>query len=608
MKTMWNSMIFSLLFSFVVINHIYAKDVDFMTNAGHRQTTSLNGTWRIIVDPYENGYYDYRYRESEYGYFRNAKPQSKSDRIEYDFDTSWTLKVPGDWNTQRDELLFYEGTIWYKRSFDYDLKQDRRLFVYFGAANYHAIVYLNGQKLGAHTGGFTPFEFEITDKVRPKDNHLIVKVDNTRKREAIPTVNTDWWNFGGLTRPVLLVETPKTYIRDYFLQLEKDSTSRLTGQVLLDGPLARQEIIVDIPEAGVCETVTTNQQGLAEISFDTTDLDLWSPQNPHLYKVIVSCETDKLEDKIGFRSITTRGKDILLNGKPVFLRGICIHEESPFGSGRASGFEDAKILLGWAKKLGCNFVRLAHYPHNEAMIRTADKMGLLVWSEIPVYWTILWENKDTYENAERQLTEMITRDKNRASVILWSVANETPRSELRLQFLGRLIDKARQLDSTRLITAAIESHSKGNTVIIDDPLGEHLDVLGCNEYYGWYLGSAEDCDEKIWQCKHNKPLVISEFGAGALYGLHADKDTRWSEEFQENVYRHQVTMLQKIDNLRGVTPWILKDFRSPRRPLPVIQDFWNRKGLISDKGQKKKAFYVLQGFYQSLAEKENKKQ
>jgi len=605
---MRNSIIIPFLFSCILINHIYAEDVDFMTNVEHRQTTSLNGTWRIIVDPYETGYYGYHSKESKYGYFRNAKPRNKSDLIEYDFDTSWTLKVPGDWNTQRDELLFYEGTIWYKRSFDYDLKQGRRLFVYFGAANYHAIVYLNSQKLGAHTGGFTPFEFEITDIVRPRDNHLIVKVDNTRRREGIPAANTDWWNFGGLTRPVLLVETPKTYIRDYVLQLKKGSTSRIFGRVLLDGPAAQQEITVEIPDAGVCETVTTNQQGLAEISFDTTDLALWSPQNPHLYKVIISGQTDKVEDKIGFRSIATRGKDILLNGKPVFLRGVCIHEESPFGSGRASSPEDAKILLGWAKELGCNFVRLAHYPHNEAMIRTADKMGLLVWSEIPVYWAILWENKDTYENAERQLTEMITRYKNCASVILWSMANETPPSEPRSQFLSRLIDKARQLDSTRLITAAIQSHSKGNTVIIDDPLGEYLDVLGCNEYYGWYSGFAEACSKKIWQCKYNKPLIMSEFGAGALYGLHADKDTRWSEEFQENVYRCQIPMLQKIDNLCGVTPWILKDFRSPRRPLPVIQDFWNRKGLISDKGQRKKAFYVLQSFYQSLAGQENMKQ
>jgi beta-glucuronidase len=222
-----------------------------------------------------------------------------------------------------------------------------------------------------------------------------------------------------------------------------------------------------------------------------------------------------------------------------------------------------------------------------------------------VYWTILWENEQTYENAERQLTEMITRDKNRACVILWSMANETPVGAPRLKFLSRLVAKARGLDPSRLITAAVESHSNGNTVIIDDAFGEYLDVLGCNEYFGWYSGPAESCDEKTWQCKYDKPLIISEFGGGALYGLHADKDTRWSEEFQENIYQHQVIMLQKIDNLRGVTPWILKDFRSPRRPLPFIQDFFNRKGLISDKGQKKKAFYKLQGFYQSLAEKEN---
>ena len=604
MKNTRNFIIFSALSFFAAVNHIYADDASFMTNVSNRQTTSLNGTWRVIIDPYENGFYDYRYTESRNGYFRNAKLGNKSDLVEYDFDKSWTLKVPGDWNTQRDELLFYEGTIWYKCSFDYELKPERRLFVYFGAVNYQAVVYLNGKKLGAHTGGFTPFGFEITDVVRAKDNFLIVKADNTRHRDAVPTVNTDWWNYGGITRGVCLVETGRTYIKDYFLQLEKGTTDQLTGWVLLDGPKPEQQVVIRIPEAGVSQTLTTNEKGYAAISF-TAELNLWSPRNPHLYKVNISCQSDELTDQIGFRSITTRGKDILLNGDPIFLRGICMHEESPFGSSRANSPEDAKALLGWAKELGCNFVRLAHYPHNEAMVRQADELGMLVWSEIPVYWTILWENKQTYENAERQLTEMITRDKNRAGVILWSMANETPLSEPRLKFLSRLVEKARGLDSTRLITAAVESHSKGNTVIIDDAFGEYLDVLGCNEYYGWYSGPAESCDEKIWRCKYDKPLIISEFGAGALYGLHGDKDTRWSEEFQENVYHHQIVMLQKIDNLRGVTPWILKDFRSPRRPLPFVQDFFNRKGLISDKGQKKKAFYKLQNFYQSLAEKEN---
>ena len=603
MKTRNNIVIFSVL-SLLIINCTYADDATFMINVGNRQTTSLNGTWRIIVDPFENGFYDYRYTENRYGYFRNAKPRNKSDLVEYDFDTSRTIKVPGDWNTQRDDLLFYEGTIWYKRSFDYDLKPQKKLFVYFGAVNYEAVVYLNGKKLGTHTGGFTPFGFEITDIVQPKDNFLIIKADNTRHRDGVPTVNTDWWNYGGITRPVYLVETGRTYIKDYFLQLEKGTTDRIKGWVLLDGSEPEQQVVIEIPEANISQTVTTNKDGYAAVSF-SAELDLWSPKNPHLYKVNISCKSDKLTDQIGFRSITTKGKDILLNGKPIFLRGICMHEESPFYAARANGPENAKALLGWAKELGCNFVRLAHYPHNEAMVRQADEMGLLVWSEIPVYWTILWENEETYETAERQLTDMITRDKNRACIILWSMANETPVGEPRLKFLSRLVAKARGLDPSRLITAAVETRSNGNTVIIDDAFGEYLDVLGCNEYFGWYAGPAEDCDEKIWQCKYDKPLIISEFGGGALYGLHGDKDTRWSEEFQENIYSHQIVMLKKIDNLRGTTPWILKDFRSPRRPLPFIQDFFNRKGLISDRGQKKKAFYKLQNFYQSLAEKEN---
>ena len=129
-----------------------------------------------------------------------------------------------------------------------------------------------------------------------------------------------------------------------------------------------------------------------------------------------------------------RGTDILLNGRPIFLRGICIHEEAPLRGGRAYSREDALTLLGWAKELGANFVRLAHYPHNEFMVREADRMGIMVWSEIPVYWTIQWENPATLENARNQLKEMIARDKNRAAVVIWSVANETPLSDARFRF------------------------------------------------------------------------------------------------------------------------------------------------------------------------------
>jgi beta-glucuronidase len=582
---------------------VAAQHLDPIQNTEGRKTFSLYGDWQAIIDPYESGFYDYRYQPNPNGYFKNAKPRTKSELIEYDFDKSGTLKVPGDWNTQSEQLFFYEGTVWYKKSFDYQRKADTRLFVYFGAANYVADVYLNGEKLGQHEGGFTPFNFEITRLVRETGNFLVVKVDNKRRRDAVPTLMTDWWNYGGLTRQVKLVETPATFVHDYLIQLQKGTRDRISGWVKLNGGRAQQRISVHIPEAGVQRSFTTDANGFAAIDFNAK-LDLWSPENPKLYDVRIEAETDQVRDQIGFRSIETRGTDILLNGRPIFLRGICMHEEAPLRGGRAYSREDAQTLLGWARELGANFVRLAHYPHNELMIREADRMGILLWSEIPVYWTILWDNPGTLENARNQLSEVIARDKNRAAVVIWSVANETPLSEARLSFLKNLVSHARSLDAGRLISAAMERHYINRTTqMIDDPLGEFLDVLGCNEYVGWYDGLPEKADRLEWKSKYDKPLIMSEFGADALYGHHGDDRTRWTEEYQEDLYRHQIAMLKKIPFLRGTSPWIMMDFRSPRRPLPGIQDYWNRKGLISNRGEKKKAFYVMQRWYRELRER-----
>jgi len=582
---------------------VRAQQVGLITNTEGRKMMSLDGQWQVIVDPYESGYYDYRYQPSDNGYFKNAKPKSKSDLIEYDFDKSATLKVPGDWNTQTDQLFFYEGTVWYKKSFDYQRRPDTRLFVYFGAANYFADVYLNGEKLGQHEGGFTPFNFEVTKIVRDTGNFIVVKVDNKRRRDAVPTLMTDWWNYGGLTREVKLIETPATFVNDYMVQLQRGSRDHVTGWVKLAGDKLTQKVSVRIPEAGVTKTFTADGSGLAAIDFNA-DLKLWSPENPKLYEVFIEAETDRVRDLIGFRSIETRGTDILLNGQPIFLRGVCIHEEAPLRGGRAYSREDAVTLLSWAKELGANFVRLAHYPHNEFMIREADRMGIMVWSEIPVYWTIQWENPATLENARNQLGEVIARDKNRAAIVIWSVANETPLSDARLSFLRNLISHARTLDPTRLLSAAMERHYLDDkTQMIDDPLAEYLDVLGCNEYVGWYDGLPEKADGLEWKSKYQKPLVMSEFGGDALFGHHGDALTRWTEEYQENIYQHQIGMLKRIPFLRGTAPWILMDFRSPRRPLPGIQDFWNRKGLISDRGERKKAFYVMQRWYQELQER-----
>ncbi len=568
-------------------------------NVDGRINISLNGAWQIIIDPYENGYYNYRRLPDPGGYFLNIKPHNKSERIEYNFDASETLNVPGDWNTQKEKLFLYEGTVWYKKSFDYKKKNNTRVFLYIGAANYEAITYFNGEKLGEHVGGFTPFNFEVTGKIKDGENFVVVKVDNKRLREGVPTLNTDWWNYGGITRDVKLIETTQTFVRDYYIQLKKGSTNQINGWIQLDGKNLGQKVHLQIPEAGIDGLVTTNEHGFGEINLDA-NLILWSPQNPKLYDVIVKSEEGEIKDKIGFRSIETRGSGIYLNGRRIFLKGISIHEEAPVRSGRANSVEDARKLLGMAQELGCNFVRLAHYPHNEYMIREADKRGILVWSEVPVYWTILWENKPTFENASNQLEEVITRDKNRAAIVLWSVGNETPRSEPRLEFMKKLAEKARSLDPARLITAATEIHYiDPKTIMTDDPLGQYLDVLGCNEYIGWYDGLPAKADSIKWVSAYDKPLVISEFGGDAKFGYHADSLTVWSEEYQENLYTHQIKMLKKITNLQGMSPWILMDFRSPRRPLPGIQDFFNRKGLYSNLGEKKKAFYILRNFYNS---------
>ena len=593
-----------LLSLLALVPSVRAQQIGLIVNTEGRKTISLDGKWQTIVDPYESGFYNYRYQPSDNGYFKNAKPKNKSELIEYDFDGAASLQVPGDWNTQSDQLFFYEGTIWYKKSFDHQRRPNTRLFVYFGAANYLADVYLNGEKLGQHEGGFTPFNFEITKLVRDTGNFLVVKVDNKRRRDAVPTLMTDWWNYGGLTREVKLIETSTTFVHDYLIQLAKGSRNRVSGWVKLTGDKLKQRITIRIPEAGISKSFATDANGFAAIDFNA-DLRLWSTENPKLYDVTIEAETDQVRDQIGFRSVETKGTEILLNGRPIFLRGICIHEEAPLRGGRAYSREDAVTLLGWAKELGANFVRLAHYPHNEYTIREADRMGIMVWSEIPVYWTIQWENPATLENARNQLTEMIARDKNRAAVVIWSVANETPLSDARLSFLKNLISHARSLDATRLLSAAMERHYlNATTQMIDDPLGEYLDVLGCNEYVGWYDGLPEKADRLEWKSKYQKPLVMSEFGGDALYGHHGDPLMRWTEEYQEDLYRHQLAMLKKIPFLRGTSPWILTDFRSPRRPLPGIQDYWNRKGLISNRGEKKKAFYVMQEWYRELQSKE----
>jgi len=603
MKTLPRLLIlFVLIFS---VNIISAENL--IQNIHSRNTLSLSGKWNYIIDPYETGYYDYRYKPfdemknpGDGAFFLDRTQKDPSHLIEYSFDKSPNLMVPGDWNSQDDKLLYYEGTIWYRKTFDYaKTAENNRVYVYFGAANYESDVYLNGKKLGKHIGGFTPFNYEITSLLKEKGNSLVVKVDNKRKRDGVPTLNTDWWNYGGITRDVTLVEVSKVFIEDYLVQLKKGTDNEIAGYVQLNGNAANQKVKISIPELKSTVEVSADSTGKAVFSVKAKKIIRWCPENPKLYDVEISSNDSRVTDKIGFRTIETRGTDILLNGKSVFLRGICIHEENALRGGRAYSESDAVMLLNSAKELGCNYVRLAHYPHSEYMVRKADEMGILVWEENPVYWTIQWDNPATLANAKNQLTEVMTRDKNRASVIIWSMANETPVSDARNNFLKELAMLCRSLDNSRLISAALEVHgsNKPNEKIVEDFFADYVDIVNFNEYVGWYDGTPEKCDRVEWNIKYNKPVMISEFGADCVQGLHGDVNARFNEEFQEDLYARTIKMISKIPQLRGVSPWILYDFRSPKRTLPGIQDGWNRKGLIGQNGVKKKAFFVMKKFY-----------
>ena len=228
----------------------------------------------------------------------------------------------------------------------------------------------------------------------------------------------------------------------------------------------------------------------------------------------------------------------------------------------------------------------------------------MVWSEIPVYWTVAFTSESVFIKARQQLREMIARDRNRASVVLWSIANETPGTPARTEFLTRLADHARELDGSRLLTAALDTQRREDGEnVIDDPLAAAIDVIGINNYCGWY-GPLEPgaCAGIRWRSDYGKPVIMSEFGGGALHGHHGPAEQRWTEEYQADVYRYNLQMIDGIEFLRGMTPWILMDFRSPRRPLPGIQDYWNRKGLLSENGQKKAAWQLVRDYYTAKEE------
>jgi len=583
-----------------------------LTNVLCRPRRALDGRWNVIVDPYDTGYVNILGTVDRRGFHRDFKPRSPSDRVEYDFDTSMELEVPGDWNTQDPTLLYYEGTVWYRTIFAGEVESGRT-FLNFGAANHTARVFLDGEHLGTHVGGFGQFAFEVTGRVGPGEHSLVVQVNNRREPTRIPAMRSDWWNFGGITRSVDLVGVPDTFLRDAWITMAPDGG--LVGGATVDGGSA--SVRCELPDLGITLTPADDGPG-AEVCFalnadDAAEIERWHPGRPVLHRVRWTCGDDVVDDEVGFRTVRVDGPQILVNDEPTFLRGISLHGEGPSGGRRAHGAADAETLLGWAEDLGANFVRLAHYQHDEFMTREADRRGLLAWTELPVYWGIAFDDEVVLANGLDQADELVIRDRSRASVILLSVANETLPGDDRLTFLTALVDRARTLDPTRLTTAALLTLPSADPVVhVTDELGAAIDVVAINQYLGWYYGERDTIADTRFTTAFGKPIIFSELGAGAKFGRHGTTDEIWTEEFQAAVYEAQIAMVRGQHECAGLSPWILKDFRTPLRVLPGIQDGYNRKGLVSEdgynrkglvseEGERKLAFDVLRDFYRELS-------
>lgn len=552
--------------------------VDSWLKVTGREAHSLNGDWGYAIDPFDTGF-----RQRWYAFQKNAVPEPH----DWDPYNAETCPVPSVWNLQKPELYHYEGGVWFTRQItDPRTNSEDRLVLRFGAANYCARVFLDGEFLGRHRGGSGPFHIDLSDRLTSA-GVLMVHVENLRRPDRLPCHHFDWFNYGGLHRDVALYVLPQHHIRNSFIRYDGDAI--LVD--LLTTPDAA-EATVEIKELGLSRIVPL-QNGKGSGRLDAAP-ELWRPGAPRLYDVTITTGRDRLRERIGFRTVAVSGKHLLVNGIPVYLKGVCVHEDDQ-ETGRVTSEADIRRRFAHVRELGANFVRLAHYPHHERVAEIADEEGIMLWEELPAYWSVAFENAETESDAQNQLAELILRDRNRASVILWGLANETADTASRNSFLERLAVTARKLDPTRPLSAACLFNQ--DTLSIEDTLTDLVDVVGINEYFGWYDTEIADLRQILDSFDLGKPLIISETGCDIAAGDRGPETRRNSEAFGAAYYRNQIATIDGHSSISGFVPWLLYDFRTERRQNPV-QRGWNRKGLISeDKATYKDAFHVVAEFY-----------
>lgn len=567
-----------------------------------RNLLDLSGLWDFQPDPEEVG---------EARGFMNGLPDPRP------------VAVPGSWNEQYADLFNYFGAGWYLRRVTVPAAwKGERVFLRVGSANYRAVVWVNGQRVGEHEGGHLPFAFEVTDRVRfGAENTVAIMVENHLRPDRVPSggmggagaftgypdTTFDFFPYAGIHRPVGLYTVHRDFIRD------------ITVVTRLEGRDAQVEVRVQVdgdPGRGRVILTGNGQQAEAEVRFrdgvGTGELRvpsarLWSPADPFLYNLTVSAGKDLYTLPVGLRIVEVRGKEFLLNGEPVYFRGFGRHEDF-WASGRGLNLPLLVMDYDRMRWVGANSFRTSHYPYSEEDMMLADRLGFLVIDEIPAA-NLVFEDEGTVARrgpvCRQMVEELVARDKNRAAVVMWSIANEptlpnlidcltgrdtSPVPEYAASFLRDLVQHVRALDPTRPVTF---------TGMMGAPLEwqEFTDVICVNRYWGWYEqgGRLEEAFATLEQEldllyeRFGKPILLTEFGADAVAGLHGGQ--MWSEEYQAELIRGYLEVARRKDFVVGTHVWCLADFQSTQSVRRV--GGMNLKGVFTRDRRPKLAAHVL---------------
>jgi len=589
-----------------------------------RNLFDLSGIWKFYVDD-----------------------ESKRVDVRKPLETNEVMAVPGSFNDQAvfPKIRNHVGNVWYEKDFFVSKNLlDQRIVLRFGSVTHKATVYINGEQVTEHEGGFTPFEVEVNDFIVIGKNRITVKVNNILDNTTLPVgiyeekkdengkvirkmhPNFDFFNYAGIHRPVKIYTTPKNYIKDIIITNNiMKNNAKIIIDVEVEGKYDQLKVIILDKEGNEISYGIGNR---TEIIIEKPKL--WEPMNSYLYTARIEVYQnnelmDIYEEPFGIRTVKVKNGKFLINDKPFYFKGFGKHEDT-YINGRGLN-EAANVLdLNLFKWIGANSFRTSHYPYSEEMMRLADQQGIVVIDEVPAvglfenFGTDLnierekvntWNKMNTKKAHEKVIKELIERDKNHACVVMWSIANEPASHEIgAYEYFEPLIKLAKNLDpQSRPVTTVNIMYATPDK----DLVSNLVDIICLNRYYGWYVQTG-DLDSaaktlknelKAWEEKYpDKPILFTEFGADTLSGFHSIDNIPYTEEYQVNFYKIYHKVFDQFKNIVGEQVWNFADFETD---VSIIRIQGNKKGIFNRVREPKMISYILRERWLNIPDFEYKK-